>query len=235
MKRLLLFSALLAISWAGYAQRMVTGTVTSKDEGVLPGVNVLLKGSRTGVATDGTGTFKIAVPDDNAVLVFSFIGYGIQEVPVGARSTLTIEMLPDVKALQEVVVTAFGIEKEKKALGYTVQEVKGSQIVEARSNNVVNNLAGRVAGVRVQSNGGPGSGSTVQIRGASSVSGNNQPLVVIDGVPIDQSTSSSMTSGEKQFGGGLSEVSPDNIKDISVLKGPNAAALYGSRAANGVI
>ncbi len=236
MKRLLLFSALLAVSWAGYAQRMVTGTVTSKDEGVLPGVNVLLKGSRTGVATDGTGTFKISVPDDNTVLVFSFIGYGMQEVPVGTRSTINIELLPDVKALQEVVVTAFGIEKEKKALGYTVQEIKGSQIVEARSNNVVNNLSGRIAGVRVQSNGGPGSGSTVQIRGSSSVSGNNQPLVVIDGVPIDQTTSSRLTSsGEKQFGGGLSEISPDNIKDISVLKGPNAAALYGSRAANGVI
>ncbi len=235
MKRLLLFSALCAISWAGYAQRIVTGTVTSKDEGALPGVNVLLKGSRTGVATDGTGGYKVSIPDDNAVLVFSFIGYGTQEITVGSRSTINIELLPDVKALQEVVVTAFGIEKEKKALGYTVQEVKGSQIVEARSNNVVNNLAGRVAGVRVQSNGGPGSGSTVQIRGASSVSGNNQPLVVIDGVPIDQSTSNSMTSGEKQFGGGLSEVSPDNIKDISVLKGPNAAALYGSRAANGVI
>lgn len=223
-------------AWAGFAQRFVTGTITSKDEGVLPGVNVLLKGSRTGVATDGTGSFKISVPDDNAVLVFSFIGYSVQEIPVGTRSAINVELLPDIKALQEVVVTAFGIEKEKKSLGYTVQEIKGSQITEARSNNVVNNLSGRIAGVRVQSNGGPGSGSTVQIRGSSSVSGNNQPLIVIDGVPIDQTTSSRLTnSSEKQFGGGLSEVSPDNIKDISVLKGPNAAALYGSRAANGVI
>lgn len=236
MKRTLLLSALLMTAWAGFAQRFVTGTITSKDEGVLPGVNVLLKGSRTGVATDGTGAFKISVPDDNAVLVFSFIGYSVQEIPVGSRSAINVELLPDVKALQEVVVTAFGIEKEKKSLGYTVQEIKGSQITEARSNNVVNNLSGRIAGVRVQSNGGPGSGSTVQIRGSSSVSGNNQPLVVIDGVPIDQTTSSRLTdSGGKQFGGGLSEVSPDNIKDISVLKGPNAAALYGSRAANGVI
>lgn len=236
MKKNLLLMLVLLTTCAGYAQRFVTGTITSKDEGVLPGVNVLLKGSRTGVATDNTGSYKISIPDDKAVLVFSFIGYSVQEVPVGTRSSINIELLPDIKALQEVVVTAFGIEKEKKALGYTIQEIKGSQIAEARSNNVVNNLSGRIAGVRVSSNGGPGSGSSIQIRGSSSVSGNNQPLVVIDGVPIDQSTSSRMTSsGEKQFGGGLSEVSPDNIKDISVLKGPNAAALYGSRAANGVI
>ncbi|MFN4147105.1 MAG: SusC/RagA family TonB-linked outer membrane protein [Runella sp.] len=235
MKKLLLLSVCLTMGWVAYAQRMVTGVVTSKDEGPLPGVNVLLKGSRVGVATDASGTYKISVPNDEAVLVFSFIGYGNQEIIVGSRSTINIDLIQDTKALQEVVVTAFGIEKEKKALGYTVQEIKGSSIVEARSNNVVNNLSGRVAGVRVSSNGGPGSGSTIQIRGTSSVSGNNQPLVVIDGVPIDQSTSQSMTSGEKQFGGGLSEISPDNIKDISVLKGPNAAALYGSRAANGVI
>ncbi|MCU0338434.1 MAG: SusC/RagA family TonB-linked outer membrane protein [Spirosomaceae bacterium] len=235
MKRLLLLSVLLALGGGTFAQKIITGTVSSKDEGALPGVNVLVKDSRVGVATDAKGMYKITVPDDKATLVFSFIGYGTKEVLVGVQSVINMELTVDTKALQEVVVTAFGIEKEKKALGYTVQEIKGNTIVEARSNNVVNNLSGRVAGVRVSSNGGPGSGSSVQIRGAASVSGNNQPLVVIDGVPIDQSTSNSMTSGEKQFGGGLSEVSPDNIKDISVLKGPNAAALYGSRAANGVI
>lgn len=235
MKKYLLLSALMTIAWVGYAQRFVKGTVTSKDEGALPGVNVIVKSTRAGVVTDAEGNYKISVPDDNAVLVYSFIGYSIQEIPVGGRSSINIELQPDIKALQEVVVTAFGIEKEKKALGYTVQEIKGNQIAESRSNNVVNSLSGRVAGVRVASNGGPGSGSTIQIRGSSSVSGNNQPLVVIDGVPIDQSTSTRMTSGEKQFGGGLSEISPDNIKDISILKGPNAAALYGSRAANGVI
>jgi len=235
MKKVLLLSALLAMGWVSFAQRIITGTISSKDEGVLPGVNVLLKDSRVGVSSDAKGMYKITVPDDKSTLVFSFIGYGTREITVGNQSLIDIELVVDTKALQEVVVTAFGIEKEKKALGYTVQELKGSSIVEARSNNIVNNLSGRVAGVRVSSNGGPGSGSTIQIRGTSSVSGNNQPLVVIDGVPIDQSTSNSMTSGEKQFGGGLSEISPDNIKDISVLKGPNAAALYGSRAANGVI
>lgn len=235
MKRNLLLSLFLIMSSLGFAQKLVTGTVSSKDEGPLPGVNIIMKETRTGVVTDSKGFFKIMVPNEKVILVFSFIGYGTKEIEVGKQNIIDLELSTDTKALQEVVVTAFGIAKEKKSLGYTVQEIKGSSIVEARSNNVINNLSGRIAGVRVQSNGGPGSGSTVQIRGASSVSGNNQPLVVIDGVPIDQSTSNSMSTGEKQFGGGLSEVSPDNIKDISVLKGPNAAALYGSRAANGVI
>ena len=235
MKKFLSLFMLLAISHFGYSQRLISGTITSTEEGILPGVSILLKESRTGVVSDAKGFFKITVPNEKSILVFSFIGYGTKEIVVGSQSIIDLELTADTKVLQEVVVTAFGIAKEKKSLGYTVQEIKGSSIVEARSNNIVNNLSGRIAGVRVQSNGGPGSGSTVQIRGASSVSGNNQPLVVIDGVPIDQSTSNSMSSGEKQFGGGLSEVSPDNIKEISVLKGPNAAALYGSRAANGVI
>jgi TonB-dependent SusC/RagA subfamily outer membrane receptor len=156
------------------------------------------------------------------------VGFATQEIVIGSQTTLDVELLPDVKALQEVVVTAFGVEKSVKSLGYGVQEVKGQQLVEARSSNVVNGLSGKVAGLRISANGGPGSGSTIQIRGAASVSGNNQPLVVVDGVPIQQSF-------DKTYGSGISEVSPDNIKDISVLKGPNAAALYGSRAANGVI
>ncbi|WP_266368796.1 SusC/RagA family TonB-linked outer membrane protein [Tellurirhabdus rosea] len=237
MKRFILTTVCCALGLlSAMAQtRFVTGKISSKDEGALPGVSVVVKDTRTGVISDATGSYKISLPDGATALVFSFIGYTTQEIAIGNRTTIDLEMLPDVRALQEVVVTAFGIEKEKKALGYTVQEVKGTQLVEARSSNVVNALSGRIAGVRVNSNGGPGSGSTVQIRGSSSISGNNQPLVVIDGVPIDQSTSQKVSDGEKQFGGGLSEISPDNIKEISVLKGPNAAALYGSRAANGVI
>jgi len=237
MKRAILLTVCCALGLlnAVAQTRTVTGKTTSKDEGPLPGVSIVVKDTRQGVVSDGTGSFKIAVPEGAQTLIFSFIGYATQEVALGNQTTIEVELLPDVRALQEVVVTAFGIQKEKKALGYTVQEVKGTQLVEARSANVVNALSGRIAGVRVNSNGGPGSGSTVQIRGSSSISGNNQPLVVIDGVPIDQSTSQKVSDGEKQFGGGLSEISPDNIKEISVLKGPNAAALYGSRAANGVI
>lgn len=226
---------LLFILWSccagltAHAQsRVLTGIVTSPDEGPLPGVNVLLKGTTLGTTTDSKGAYTLSVPSDDAVVTFSSIGFATDEVKVGNRSTLNFALKSDIRSLSEVVVTAFGVKKEVKSLGYGVQEIKGSQLTEARATNVVNGLSGKVAGLRVSSNGGPGSGSTIQIRGASSVSGNNQPLVVIDGVPIQQTF-------DKQFGSGLSEINPDNIQEMTVLKGPNAAALYGSRAANGVI
>lgn len=226
---------LLFILWScctgltAHAQsRVLTGIVTSPDEGPLPGVNVLLKGTTMGTATNSKGAYTLSIPGDDAIVTFSSIGFATDEVKVGNRSTLDFSLKSDIRSLSEVVVTAFGVKKEVKSLGYGVQEIKGSQLTEARATNVVNGLSGKVAGLRVSSNGGPGSGSTIQIRGASSVSGNNQPLVVIDGVPIQQTF-------DKQFGSGLSEINPDNIQEMTVLKGPNAAALYGSRAANGVI
>ncbi|MBC3787861.1 SusC/RagA family TonB-linked outer membrane protein [Spirosoma utsteinense] len=214
---------------AAYAQtRQLTGTVISAEEGPLPGVNVVLKGTSIGTTTDAKGKYVMSIPNDAAILTFSSIGFATGEEKVGSRSVLDVTMVSDIRALSEVVVTAFGVKKEVKSLGYGVQEIKGQQLTEARATNVVNGLSGKVAGLRVSSNGGPGSGSTIQIRGASSVSGNNQPLVVIDGVPIQQTF-------DKQFGSGLAEINPDNIQEMTVLKGPNAAALYGSRAANGVI
>lgn len=214
---------------AGHAQtRLLTGTVSSAEEGPLPGVNVVLKGTSLGTTTDAKGKYALSVPGSEAVVTFSSIGFTTGEETVGSQSVLDVTMRSDVRALSEVVVTAFGVKKEVKSLGYGVQEIKGTALTEARATNVANALSGKVAGLRISSNGGPGSGSGIQIRGASSVSGNNQPLIVVDGVPIQQTS-------EKQFGGGLSEINPDNIKEISVLKGPNAAALYGSRAANGVI
>ena len=221
----------LSAGLAGHAQtRLLTGTVSSAEKESLPGVNVVLKGTAFGTTTDANGKFALSIPTDGAstVVTFSSIGFMTEELTVGSRSVLDMTMRPDVRSLSEVVVTAFGVKKEVKSLGYGVQEIKGTQLTEARATNVVNGLSGKVAGLRVSSNGGPGSGSTIQIRGASSVSGNNQPLVVIDGVPIQQTF-------DKQFGSGLSEISPDNIQEMTVLKGPNAAALYGSRAANGVI
>ncbi|WP_027303239.1 SusC/RagA family TonB-linked outer membrane protein [Rudanella lutea] len=234
MKTRLLSFLLGFLTLVAHAQeRMLTGTVTSAEEGALPGVNVVLKGSETsgrttGTTTDARGMFSLRIPDDKAILVVSAIGFATEEISVGSRTNLPITLRSDNRQLAEVVVTAFGIAKEKKALGYGVQEIKGSSLTEARATNVANALSGKVAGLRIGSNGGPGSGSSIQIRGAASISGNNQPLIVVDGVPIQQTS-------EKQFGGGLSEINPDNIKEISVLKGPNAAALYGSRAANGVI
>jgi TonB-linked SusC/RagA family outer membrane protein len=221
---ILLFAPVLLMA----QEKKVTGIVSSVSDGILPGVSVLVKGTSQGTVTDAQGKFSVTLTNPDAVLVFSAIGFTPMEVAVKSKTTLDILMETDSKLLNEVVVTALGISREKKSLGFSQQEVKGESLTESRSTNVANALSGKVAGVRISANGGPGSGSTIQIRGSSSVSGNNQPLIVVDGVPLQQ-------QADKQFGGGISEINPDNIKEISVLKGPNAAALYGSRAANGVI
>lgn len=222
-------SILMLLSFSIIAQdKLITGVVSSASEGVLPGTSVTVKGTTNGTVTDANGKFSLKVPTSGGFLTVSSIGYAPLDVKLDNKTTYEISLVADNKLLNEVVVTALGISREKKSLGYSQQEVKGESLLEARSANVANALSGKIAGVRISANGGPGSGSTIQIRGSSSVSGNNQPLIVVDGVPIQQQF-------DKQFGGGISEVSPDNIKEISVLKGPNAAALYGSRAANGVI
>ena len=233
----LLFLLTLLTSVSALAQT-ISGTVTSaEDGGALPGVNVVVKGTTIGTITDIEGNYSLTADEGAETLVFSFIGLKTEEVPINNRSTVDLSMTDDVAELSEVVVTAFGLEREKKALGYTVQEVGGEQLAEAKQANVVNNLSGRIAGVQVTSNEGPGSGSNVVIRGQSSISGNNQPLYVIDGVPMEnyQPAINTDANSSNQYGGGPSEISSDNIQDVSVLKGPNAAALYGSRAANGVI
>ena len=234
----LLFAWYLGCFSALAQERIVTGTITStEDNSPIPGVNVLVKGSTTGTISDVDGKYSIQVPSENATLVFSFIGLQTEELAVGNQGAIDIAMLPDIEELSEVVVTAFGLEREKKALGYTVQAVKGEELTKAPSQSVVNNLSGRVAGLQVSTSSVPGGSPEFVIRGFSSVAGNNQPLVVIDGVPMQQtinSTNDDRTSNQR-YGGGISEIDPNNIEEISVLKGPNAAALYGARAANGVI
>jgi len=228
MKHFLLL-CFLSLSFTAWAQRVVTGVVSHPTEGSLPGVSVLVKGTTTGTLTDVDGKFSLKLPTEGpTTLVFSAIGFTSREVGISKESQIQVILETDARSLNEVVVTALGISREKKSLGFSQQEVKGESLTEARSTNVVNALSGKVAGVRISANGGPGSGSTIQIRGSSSVSGNNQPLIVVDGVPMQQQF-------DKQFGGGISEINPDDIQELSVLKGPNAAALYGSRAANGVI
>lgn len=232
MKKFLLTFLTLVVSLFAYSQeRAISGTITaSEDNSVLPGVNVLLKGTSTGTTTDSGGSFNLTIPPSGGILVISFIGLKTQEIPIDEKSVYTITMEPDAAQLAEVVVTALGIERSRDALGYSYQDVKGDQLVEARSPNLMNTLSGKIAGVRITPNSGPGSGSNIQIRGQSSVNGVNQPLIVVDGVPMEQSQNLG-----KQFGGGLSEINPDNVASISVLKGPSATALYGSRGQNGVI
>ncbi len=216
------------------AQQTVTGTVTSDGESLI-GVNIIEKGTSNGVLTDLDGNYSIKVGED-ATLVFSYTGYETQEVAVGSQTKIDVQLSAGVN-LDEVVVTALGIQKEKKALTYSVSEVDPAGFAEAREMNVVNSLSGKVAGVNVSttSTGAAGS-SRVVIRGNNSLSGTNQPLYVVDGIPIDNTNLGSAGMwGGSDGGDGISSINPEDIESISVLKGASAAALYGYRSANGVI
>lgn len=211
--------------------------VADEDDAPLPGVNILEDGTLNGVVSDVDGTFEITVSNANASLVFSFVGYVTQTVPVNGQAELTVRLVEDVELLEEVVVTAFGIERQQRALGYSVSEISGEDLREVRENNVANALAGKVAGVQVTKPAtGPAGSSRVIIRGASSLGEDSQPLYVVDGVPIDNSTLGSAGMwGGSDGGDGIGSINPDDIENISVLKGPSAAALYGTRAKNGVV
>lgn len=236
-KILLIYAMCFALISGAYAQTTVTGTVTGEDGLGIPGVSVSQQGTSKGTITDIDGVYSLTVPSD-AVIVFSFVGMQTVEELVNGRTTIDVVLEADQIGLEEVVVTALGISKEKKALGYAVTEVGSDDIAVVKDHNPANSLVGKVAGVVVtQGTGGPGGGSRVIIRGNNSITGNNQPLIVVDGVPIDDSGSNSGGSvyNSTVSGGGITDINPDDIESISVLKGPNAAALYGSRAGNGVL
>ncbi|NRF41833.1 SusC/RagA family TonB-linked outer membrane protein [Pedobacter foliorum] len=213
----------------------ITGTVTSNPDGeTIPGASITVKGKKTGTTTDNNGKFSITA-DVNDILNVSYIGYTTKEVTVTAASTtLNIKLDVSANALSEVVVTALGISKEKKSLGYSVQELKSKDISTAKETNIVNSLAGKIAGVQTTSSQGDMGSSRIIIRGETSISGYNQPLFVVDGVPVDNSQNLG-TGGSRDFANTISDINSEDIESISVLKGPNAAALYGSRAAAGVI
>lgn len=220
--------------------RMVSGKITeSNTEEAVLGASVVVKGTTRGTVTDLEGNFQLEVPGSEAVLVVSYIGFTTQEVAVGNQNIINIALQYSSEELSEIVVTALGVERETKALGYSVQAVDGDRFSEARETNVVNSLSGRVAGVQVtNSSSGIGGSSRVIIRGESSLNINaNQPLFVVDGVPISNSLVGSSGAGglEVDYGNSAGEINPDDIASVSVLKGPAAAALYGSRAANGAI
>ncbi|MDR1272914.1 MAG: SusC/RagA family TonB-linked outer membrane protein [Odoribacteraceae bacterium] len=234
----------------------VTGVVTDAKTGeTLPGVSVSVKGTTNGVITDGNGRYRLLVADGNAVLRYSFIGRATREEPVGNRRVINVALAEAATLLDEVVVTALGVTRENRTLGFSVQQVEGAMLLEARESNLLNGLNDRVAGVRITNPaGGIGASANIQIRGQNFVSGynyNNSPLFVVDGVPVsnnnEQSTRAftgrqdfnnpNFTSGEGEvdYGNAAAEIDPHDIESISILKGPNAAALYGSRASNGVV
>jgi len=244
MRKITILLAFLFMLGASYAQaqtRTISGKVTSaEDGGGLPGVTVLVKGTQTGTITDLDGNYKLTIPSDATTLVFQFVGMKTVEVAIGSQDQINTTLEQDVHLMDEVVVTALGISREKKSLGYSVQEVGGDDITKGASTNVVNSLSGRVAGVSVSSSSGNMAGSSrVLIRGAASMLGNNEPLYVVDGIPLDNSNYNSTTEarggGGVDFGNMAQDINPDDIESISVLKGASAAALYGSRASNGVI
>ncbi|MGC1244094.1 MAG: SusC/RagA family TonB-linked outer membrane protein, partial [Chryseosolibacter sp.] len=223
-------------SFSAYAQRTVSGRVTDTGGNGMPGVNVIVKGTNAGTSSDASGNYSISVSDD-ATLVFSFIGYTTQEIAVGNQTSINVNMNEDTQQLSEVVVTALGVERSVKSLQYSMTSVSGENFQEARTNNLANQLAGRVAGVNVsQIAGGPAGSSRVIIRGNKSLLGNNQPLYVVDGIPMDNSSfGQAGIWGGRDQGDGMSSINPDDIESMTVLKGANAAALYGARGANGVI
>ncbi|OUJ75536.1 SusC/RagA family TonB-linked outer membrane protein [Hymenobacter crusticola] len=217
--------------------RTISGRVTDRGTGQgLPGVTVLVKGTTVGASTNSEGTYSLSAPASATTLTFTSIGYLSIEQPI-TGSTINVTLANDTKQLGEVVVTALGREEEKRSLGYAVQDLQGNQLTQARETNVVNSLAGRIAGVQISnSTGAAGSSSRIVIRGSKSISGSNQPLFVIDGQPIDNSSfSNSSSGGGVDYGNAASDINPDDIESLTVLKGANATALYGSRGANGVI
>jgi TonB-linked SusC/RagA family outer membrane protein len=218
--------------------RVITGKVSSsvQGEGPIPGVTIVVKGTTIGALTDADGNFSITAPANATTLVFSYIGMKTQEVAIGQGSVVNATLEADMVGLNEVVVTAMGISREKKSLGYAIQDISTKEISRAGNTNLATNISGKFAGVEVrQASGMPGSPSTILIRGARSFGGNNQPLYVVDGMPIesgadyDQNVTGSYASARSI------DIDPNNIESINVLKGQAAAALYGLRASNGVI
>ena len=233
-----LTKAELAFPDASIQEIDITGRVSDEAGQGLPGVNILVKGTTEGTTTDLNGDYRLRT-EETAILVISSVGYETQEISVNGRSRIDVVLGESAEVLGEVVVTALGVERETKALGYSVQEVQGDEMTTARETNVVNSLSGKVAGVQVVGGGsGIGSTSKITIRGEGSlIPGQNSPLFVVDGIPISNRTVSNRQEGnlETDFGNGAQDINPDDIETMSVLKGPSATALYGSRGANGVI
>ena len=251
MKRLftlLAISVAVVFSSAQAQERQISGKVTSKEDNqTMPGVSVSVKGTTVGTITDMDGNYKLSVPSTAKTLVFSFIGMKTKEVEIGATDVIDIVMESDIMKLDEVVVTAIGISREKRSLGYATQQVKNDELTAGGNTNVVGALQGKVSGVNVTSlSGAPGAAQRIVIRGGTSLARNNQPLFIIDGTPVDNSNFLTMNpsnptgspdylNNQVDYGSRANDVNPNDIESISVLKGPAATALYGSRASNGAI
>ncbi|MFI8377915.1 SusC/RagA family TonB-linked outer membrane protein [Leeuwenhoekiella sp. NPDC079379] len=228
----------LLLFMQGVVAQTVTGTVTDNTGMPLPGANVIEKGTSNGASTDFDGNYTINLTTENAVLTFSSLGFLSQDITVGGKNTINMKMQEDAQQLSEVVVTALGITKDQRKIGYAVTEVGGEGLTQARETNVANGLSGKVSGLVVkQTNSGPGGTAKILLRGvASTAGGSTSPLFVIDGVPMDNTQRGSAGEwGGSDAGDGIGNINPDDIEKMTVLKGQSASALYGARASNGVI
>ncbi|WP_069659001.1 SusC/RagA family TonB-linked outer membrane protein [Arcticibacter eurypsychrophilus] len=222
-------------SQPAYQTKEVEGRVTDNNGNGIAKVSVKIKGTQIAVATDSNGHYKLKLTDQTSVLVFSMVGLVTQEINVGSRNQIDVTLEEDILGLKEVVVTALGISREKKSLGYSTQQIEGKSLNEAPSSNFINNLAGKIAGANIVSGGAVGSSARITLRGESSLSmQNNQPLFIIDGAPVANDGVNN-TSGNADYGSSTAAINPADVASVNVLKGPAAAALYGSRAANGAI
>jgi len=237
---LLVFLLLAGVNFAFAQSRTITGKVTSAQDGMgIPGATVFVKGTTVGTTTSIDGEYSLDVRPEHRTLIFRYVGMSTQEITIGEQNTLNVVLESDVMQMDEVVVTALGISREKKSLGYATQEIGGGELSTIKRANVVNSLSGRAAGVQVRSTGNMGGSSNVVIRGNSSLTQNNQALFVVDGVPIsnDNTNNSGQLSGRNgyDYGNAASDINPEDIESMNILKGAAATALYGSRAANGVV
>ncbi|MBI3137186.1 MAG: SusC/RagA family TonB-linked outer membrane protein [Sphingobacteriales bacterium] len=216
-------------------QKTITGKVTDAKGEALSNVSVLVKNSREGTATKEDGTFTLTISSAARVLVFSFTGFRDEEILIGSTTSFNVILSNQEKNLQEVVVTAMGIKKDKKTLGYGVTQLNADELTQGHTTNITNALAGKIPGVRISGSGGSFTGSSILIRGYTTMTGSNQPLFVIDGIPVDNSGGGSPLQAGPSVSNRAIDINQEDIESISVLKGPSAAVLYGSRASNGVV
>ena len=250
MRKILLLSFMLfgmvSMIWA--QDKSLSGQIVGEDGAGLPGVNVVVKGTTTGTITDFDGNYRLSVPQDASTLVFTYIGFATQEVEIGARSVIDVTMSVDVTELQEVVVTAQGIQRKKEALGFAVSSVSADEVADKTEGDVVRSMRSKASGVTItQQSGLSGSGTNVIIRGYTSITGDNQPLFIVDGVPFNTGTNLSQGNEDparsgNEFADGANngssrflDLDPNNIEDISILKGLAASTLYGQQGRNGVV
>lgn len=237
-KILLILGLCCALLSSAYAQQTITGKVVDVDGLGIPGASIVQKGTTSGTTSDMDGKYSLKVSKADAVLVFSFVGMKTQEQPVSGRSVIDVTLETDAVGVDEVVVTALGIKKDAKALGYSVSKISAIELVKTGTPNFATSLYGKASGVRIQAApGGSTSAVSINVRGLSSITGNNQPLIIMDGVPIRNGNANTdgYWTDQRVNSNGLVDINPEDIEDITILKGASASALYGSEAANGVV